>query len=83
MKWLKRLDSKNAFYPSHNVIIILLHHSLKEKKKEIEKWSGQVSLVPYQTRTLLTHASAGDSERTSSWPNGVRRIFLWGGTHPG
>ena len=46
MKWLKRLDSKNAFYPSHNVIIILLHHSLKEKKKEIEKWSGQVSLVP-------------------------------------
>ena len=46
MKWLKRLDSKNAFYPSHNVIIILLHHSLKEKKREIEKWSGQVSLVP-------------------------------------
>ena len=46
MKWLKRLDSKNAFYPSHNVIIILLHHSLKKKeKKKVEKWSGK--LLPY------------------------------------
>ena len=70
MKWLKRLDSKNAFYPSHNVIIILLHHSLKKKeKKKVEKWSRK--LLPYtgyryQTRTVLlqSHTSAGDSKCT-------------------